>query len=387
MNRWLLPEDIADVLPAEARKVETLRRAILDLYQSYGYELVAPPILEFLDSLLTGTGSDLNLQTFKLVDQLSGRTLGLRADMTPQVARIDAHLLNRKGVTRLCYAGSIAHARTPVGSSAREELQLGAEIYGCATWEADFEAISLLLQTLRLAGLKQVYLDLSHAGVLEGILDGQSIAKGDVETLYSLLQTKDRPRLAAWAKCLPSQSVEALMALTELNGSCAQVLLSARKILPKHKLIDEALSQLEKLASATAALSSDLELSIDLADLRGYQYHSGVMFAAYIDKLPQPIARGGRYDHVGQAFGRSRPATGFSLDLLTLANLAPTAQRKSAIVAPWIDDALLSSQITKLRQAGEVVIQAMNGDAVETAEYLCDRELVKQGSSWEVQKK
>jgi ATP phosphoribosyltransferase regulatory subunit len=387
MNRWLLPEDIADVLPAEARKVETLRRAILDLYQSYGYELVAPPILEFLDSLLTGTGSDLNLQTFKLVDQLSGRTLGLRADMTPQVARIDAHLLNRKGVTRLCYAGSIAHARTPVGSSAREELQLGAEIYGCATWEADFEAISLLLQTLRVAGLKQVYLDLSHAGVLEGILDGQSIAKGDVEMLYSLLQTKDRPRLAAWAKCLPSQSVEALMALTELNGSCAQVLLSARKILPKHKLIDEALSQLEKLASATAALSSDLELSIDLADLRGYQYHSGVMFAAYIDKLPQPIARGGRYDHVGQAFGRSRPATGFSLDLLTLANLAPTAQRKSAIVAPWIDDALLSSQITKLRQAGEVVIQTMNGDAVETAEYLCDRELVKQGSSWEVQKK
>jgi ATP phosphoribosyltransferase regulatory subunit len=177
------------------------------------------------------------------------------------------------------------------------------------------------------------------------------------------------------------------MALTELNGPCAQVLLSARKILPKHKLIDQALSQLEKLASATTALSSDLELSIDLADLRGYQYHSGVMFAAYVDKLPQPIARGGRYDHVGQAFGRSRPATGFSLDLLTLANLAPIAQRKSAIVAPWIDDALLSSQITKLRQAGEVVIQAMNGDAVETAEYLCDRELVKQGGSWEVKKK
>jgi len=387
MNRWLLPEDIADILPAEARKVEALRRAILDLYQSYGYELVAPPILEFLDSLLTGTGSDLNLQTFKLVDQLSGRTLGLRADMTPQVARIDAYLLNRKGVTRLCYAGSIAHARTPVGSSAREELQLGAEIYGCATGEADFEAISLLLQTLHVVGLKQVYLDLSHAGVLEGILDGQSITKSDIETLYSLLQTKDRPRLAGWAQCLPSQSVEALMALTELNGPCAQVLLSARKILPKQKLIDQALSQLEKLASATSALSSDLELSIDLADLRGYQYHSGVMFAAYVDKLPQPIARGGRYDHVGQAFGRSRPATGFSLDLLTLANLAPTAQRKSAIVAPWIDDALLSSQIAKLRQAGEVVIQAMTGDAVETAEYLCDRELVKQGSSWEVKKK
>jgi len=387
MNRWLLPEDIADVLPAEARKVESLRRTILDLYQSYGYELVAPPILEFLDSLLTGTGSDLNLQTFKLVDQLSGRTLGLRADMTPQVARIDAHLLNRKGVTRLCYAGSVAHARTPVGSSAREELQIGAEIYGCAGWEADYEAVTLLLQTLTVAGLNKVYLDLSHAGVLEGILDGQSIAKSDIETLYGLLQSKDRPRLSIWAKSLPTKSAEALMALTELNGPCAQVLARAKNDLPKHQLIDDALTQLEKLAKATTALPNDVELSIDLADLRGYQYHSGVMFAAYVDKLPQPIARGGRYDHVGQAFGRPRPATGFSLDLLTLANLAPLAMRKSAIVAPWMIDAELASKIAQLRDAGEVVIQAMASDSVETAEYLCDRELVKQGSSWEVRKK
>jgi ATP phosphoribosyltransferase regulatory subunit len=387
MNRWLLPEDIADVLPAEARQVETLRRAILDLYQSYGYELVAPPILEFLDSLLSGTGSDLNLQTFKLVDQLSGRTLGLRADMTPQVARIDAHLLNREGVTRLCYAGSIAHARTPVGSSAREELQIGAEIYGCATWEADFEAISLLLKTLNVAGLNTVYLDLSHAGVLEGILEGQMVAKSDIETLYGLLQSKDRSRLAIWAQCLPATSAAALMALTELNGPCAQVLANAKQALPKHQLIDAALAQLGTLVSATEALSSDVELSIDLADLRGYQYHSGVMFAAYVDKLPQPIARGGRYDHVGQAFGRSRPATGFSMDLLTLAGIAPLAQRKPAIVAPWIDDVALVNQIAQLRQAGEVVIQVMSGDAVETAEYNCDRELVKQGGSWEVKKK
>lgn len=387
MNRWLLPEDIADVLPAEARKVETLRRAILDLYQSYGYELVAPPILEFLDSLLTGTGSDLNLQTFKLVDQLSGRTLGLRADMTPQVARIDAHLLNRQGVTRLCYAGSVAHARTPVGSSAREELQLGAEIYGCATWEADLEALTLLLQTLHVAGLNKVYLDLSHAGVLEGILDGQVKEKGDIEALYSLLQTKDRARLAIWAKSLPAKSAQALMSLTELNGPCAQVLAGAKESLPKHQLIDEALAQLENLAAATDALPGNVELSIDLADLRGYQYHSGVMFAAYVDQFPQPIARGGRYDHVGQAFGRSRPATGFSMDLLTLANLAPLAQRKPAIVAPWTLEADLSNKIAELRNAGEVVIQALSGDEVETAEYFCDRELIKQGSSWLVKKK
>jgi ATP phosphoribosyltransferase regulatory subunit len=387
MNRWLLPEDIADVLPAEARKVETLRRAILDLYQSYGYELVAPPLLEFLDSLLTGTGTDLNLQTFKLVDQLSGRTLGLRADMTPQVARIDAHLLNRKGITRLCYAGSVAHARTPVGSAAREELQLGAEIYGCATWEADFEAISLLLKTLNLAGLNKVYLDLSHAGVLAGILDGQNLAKEDVAAMYSLLQSKDRPRLAQWAQCLPAKTMQALMALAELNGPCAQVLTSAKSKLPKHPIIDDALAQLDKLVAAVAGLSQDVELSIDLADLRGYQYHSGVMFAAYVDQLPQPIARGGRYDHVGQAFGRSRPATGFSLDLLTLANLAPIAKRKSAILAPWSADPALSAKVAELRNAGEVVIEGIPGEAVETAEYICDRELLKQANAWNVVKK
>lgn len=387
MNRWLLPEDIADVLPAEARKVETLRRTILDLYQSYGYELVAPPILEFLDSLLTGTGSDLNLQTFKLVDQLSGRTLGLRADMTPQVARIDAHLLNRTGVTRLCYAGSIAHARTPVGSSAREELQLGAEIYGCATWEADFEALTLLLKTLGLAGLDKVYLDLSHAGILAGILDGHNLSKSDIETLYGLLQSKDRPRLKDWAASFNFKALDTLLALTKLNGPCAEVLSKAQKLLPKHTLVEEALAQLERLSTAATSLSQDLELSIDLADLRGYQYHSGVMFAAYVDKLPQPIARGGRYDHVGQAFGRSRPATGFSLDLLTLANLSPIPMRKSAIVAPWVNDPHLNQVIEDLRASGEVVIQVMAGDQAQTAEYVCDRELILQGSSWEVKKK
>jgi ATP phosphoribosyltransferase regulatory subunit len=387
MNRWLLPEDIADVLPAEARKVESLRRAILDLYQSYGYELVAPPILEFLDSLLTGTGSDLNLQTFKLVDQLSGRTLGLRADMTPQVARIDAHLLNRAGVTRLCYAGSVAHARTPVGSSAREELQLGAEIYGCATWEADLEAITLLLKTLSVAGLEKVYLDLSHAGILAGILDGQDLDKATVEALYGLLQGKDRPRLSQWATCLPAKVSEALMALTQLNGPCSEVLAKAKTVLPKHVAIDQALADLERLVSATSKLSTNLELSIDLADLRGYQYHSGVMFAAYVDQLPQPIARGGRYDHVGQAFGRPRPATGFSLDLLTLANLSPLNVRKLAILAPWIEDVALNQTISALRSKGEVVIQIPAGTTVEAAEYECDRELVKQGSSWEVKKK
>ena len=387
MNRWLLPEDIADVLPAEARKVESLRRNILDLYQSYGYELVAPPILEFLDSLLTGTGSDLNLQTFKLVDQLSGRTLGLRADITPQVARIDAHLLNREGVTRLCYAGSVAHARTPVGSTAREELQLGAEIYGCATWQADLEAITLLLKTLSLAGLDKVYLDLSHAGILNGILAKENLPIAEMETLYGFLQSKDRPRLSLWAKSLPEATAKALVALTELNGPCAEVLSNAKKALPQTPEVKEALAQLAHLIESASDLSKGLELSIDLADLRGYQYHSGVMFAAYVDTLPQPIARGGRYDQVGKAFGRARPATGFSLDLLTLASLSPNPQPKNAILAPWDNDVQLKQAIDALRQAGEVVIQLNAGEPMQSAEYDCDRELVKQGGKWIVSQK
>ena len=387
MNRWLLPEDIADVLPAKARKVEQLRRSLLDLYRSYGYELVAPPLLEFLDSLLTGTGSDLNLQTFKLVDQLSGRTLGLRADMTPQVARIDAHLLNRTGVTRLCYAGSIAHTRTPIGCTSREELQLGAEIYGHSGWEADLEALTLLLQTLQTAGLKQVYLDLSHAGILTGILENQAVSKEDIETLYGLLQSKDRSSLASWSRNLPQPVGQALMALTELSGPAKDVLVKARKVLPSNALVGDALSLLERLTNAIALMPSAPEVSIDLADLRGYQYHSGMMFTAYVDALPQPIARGGRYDHVGQAFGRARPATGFSIDLLTLAGLSTDLEERSAIVAPWISDAGLNAAIQALRSAGEIVVQLAPGDAALSAEYRLDRVLVEQGGTWKVQSK
>ena len=387
MNRWLLPEDIADVLPAKARKVEQLRRSLLDLYRSYGYELVAPPLLEFLDSLLTGTGSDLNLQTFKLVDQLSGRTLGLRADMTPQVARIDAHLLNRTGVTRLCYAGPIAHTRTPIGCTSREELQLGAEIYGHAGWEADLEALTLLLQTLQTAGLKQVYLDLSHAGILTGILENQAVSKEEIETLYGLLQSKDRSSLASWSRNLPQPVGQALMALTELSGPAKDVLVKARKVLPSNALVSDALSLLERLTNAIARVPSAPEVSIDLADLRGYQYHSGMMFTAYVDALSQPIARGGRYDHVGQAFGRARPATGFSIDLLTLAGLSTDLEERSAIVAPWISDAGLNAAIQALRAGGEIVVQLAPGDAALSAEYRLDRVLVEQGGTWKVQQK
>jgi ATP phosphoribosyltransferase regulatory subunit len=305
--------------------------------------------------------------------------------MTPQVARIDAHLLNRSGVTRLCYAGSIAHTRTPIGCSSREELQLGAEIYGHAGWEADLEALSLLLQTLQTAGLKQVYLDLSHAGILTGILAGQTVSKEDIETLYGLLQSKDRSGLAGWSRNLPQPVGQALMALTELSGSAKEVLVRARKVLPANTLVSDALALLEQLTNAIALTPSAPEVSIDLADLRGYQYHSGMMFTAYVDQLPQPIARGGRYDHVGKAFGRARPATGFSLDLLTLASLSTELEGRSAIMAPWIDDAALRAAIQSLRSAGEIVVQLAPGDDALSAEYRLDRVLLLQGGVWKVQ--
>jgi ATP phosphoribosyltransferase regulatory subunit len=307
--------------------------------------------------------------------------------MTPQVARIDAHLLNRTGVTRLCYAGSIAHTRTPIGCSSREELQLGAEIYGHAGWEADLEALSLLLQTLQTAGLKQVYLDLSHAGILTGILADQAVSKEDIETLYGLLQSKDRSSLASWSRNLPQPIGQALMALTELSGQAKEVLVRARTVLPSNALVSNALALLEQLSNAIASTPSAPEVSIDLADLRGYQYHSGMMFTAYVDALSQPIARGGRYDHVGQAFGRARPATGFSIDLLTLAGLSTDLEERSAILAPWVSDAGLNAAIQALRAAGEIVVQLAPGDAALSAEYRLDRVLVEQGGTWKVQPK
>ncbi|MFM2034187.1 MAG: hypothetical protein RJA32_822, partial [Pseudomonadota bacterium] len=379
MNRWLLPENIADILPSEARKIEDLRRILLDRFQAYGYELVMPPMLEYLDSLLTGSGQDLNLKTFKLVDQISGRTLGLRADMTPQVARIDAHLLNRQGVTRLCYAGSILHTRAAAGSSSREQLQLGAEIYGHAGWEADLEIQALLNEVLNLSQVGLITLDMSHAGLLTAILGDFSPKPESLDALYSALQTKDLPGLSLALEDWPADVKSAVLALANLSGSPEKVLAQARQNLPKTVAVKAALDELERLCAAVAALPNAPQLNLDLSDLKGYQYHSGVMFAAYVDQLPQPIARGGRYDHVGQAFGRPRPATGFSLDLLTLANLSPLNPRKLAIQAPWIVDAGLDKAIATLRGNGEVVIQVPAGTVIEAAEYDCDRELVKQG--------
>lgn len=378
MPNWLLPEHIADVLPSEARKIEELRRLMLDNFRLYGYELVMPPLLEYVDSLLTGAGQDTDLRTFKLVDQISGRMLGLRADMTTQVARIDAHLLNRDSVTRLCYAGSVLHTRPSGLHATREPLQIGAEIYGHAGLEADAEIQELALASLALAGFPDVRLDLSHVGVVRSLLAADDAARKDEALLYTLLRAKDTPGLDAISAAYAPATRAALLALPNLYGDI-DVLGRARDVLPDLPGIARALAELAALAGSAIGRA---EVAIDLADLRGYAYESGAMFALYVPGLPNAVARGGRYDHVGEAFGRARPATGFSLDLRELARLLPTAERKHSIRAPWGNAPELREKIAQLRKAGEVVIQSMPGHDNEQDEFECDRVLVLDDSNW-----
>ncbi len=378
MPNWLLPEFIADVLPSEARKMEELRRKILDEFRSYGYELVIPPMLEYLESLLTGVGQDTELHTFKLIDQLSGRTMGIRADMTTQVARIDAHLLNRNTVTRLCYAGSILHTRPSGLQATREPLQIGAELFGSPGIEADAEIQSLASASLKAAGIAGVCLDLSHVGVLKALVASDPLAQIFEAQLFDLLETKDMPGLTELTKGFHEDTREALLALPDLYGDTA-VLKEAKKVLPENEGIARALSELEYLAGQAECD----RVTIDLADMHGYHYHSGVMFAAYVPGLPNAIARGGRYDHVAEAFGRSRPATGFSMDLRELARILPAAEKRRAIQAPWSRDAGLSRKIRELRKSGEIVVYELPGSRSEQDEFVCDRVLVQEAGNSE----
>ncbi len=377
MPNWLLPENIADVLPSEARKTEELRRGLLDHFRRYGYELVMPPMLEYVDSLMPFPDQDMDLRMFKLVDQLSGRTMGLRADMTIQVARIDAHLLNRKAVTRLCYAGSVLHARPSGFHTTREPLQIGAEIYGHAGLEADIEIQSLALTSVQLSGLSKITLDLSHNGILHAILEDDERARRHYAEIVGMLRAKDLPGLKEFTSGFATTVGDALAALMTLHGDLG-VLQRARQVLPAKPRILQALDELAVLAKSTA----DVKVNIDLADLSGYQYESGAMFALYVEGLPNAVARGGRYDHVGEAFGRARPATGFSMDLREVARLLPAAAPASAIRAPWGREPALTALIASLRAQGEIVIQLMPGEASGEQEFDCDREIVADSGSF-----
>jgi ATP phosphoribosyltransferase regulatory subunit len=381
LSAWLLPEHIADVLPAQARRIEDLRRQLLDRARGYGFELVMPPLLEHLESLLSGTGRELDLKTFKLVDQLSGRMLGLRADTTPQAARIDAHLLNREGVTRLCYCGPVLHTRPDGINSSREPLQFGAETFGHAGLEADLEIMELALDCLRAAEIGELVLDLADARVLRGVLAGLAVDAVQLQEIVVALSDKDASALQSLSAVLPEEARAALRALLRLYGG-AEVLEAARSELPARPLVRQALDELGWLASHLRAAYPGLRIGFDLSDMSGYAYYSGARFAVYAAGSADSLARGGRYDEVGAVFGRNRPAVGFSLDLKALSERARPVPSGKAIRAPWGEDAALRAAVRELREAGETVLAVLPGHEVEAQAFECDRELVADSGHW-----
>ena len=381
MSAWVLPDHIADVLPSEARHIEELRRQLLDTARGYGYELVMPPLLEHLESLLSGTGEALDLQTFKLVDQLSGRSMGLRADTTPQVARIDAHLLNREGVARLCYCGPVLHTKPDRPHATREPLQFGAEIYGHASLEADTETLLLALDCLHAAGVPQgAIVDMADARIVRALLAGVLVDAATIGRVHAALAAKDASELNSLTQKFPTTSREGLAALVQLYGDVS-VLDEAEKALRAIPGVLPALANLRELA----ARLDGAEVSFDLADLRGYAYYSGMRFGIYVPGAADALVRGGRYDEVGAVFGRNRPAVGFSLDVRELVGVVPTRPLRAAIRAPWSDASGLRKAIADLRQTGETVVCVLPGHGSEIEEFHCDRELVERAGQWSVQ--
>ncbi len=381
MSAWVLPDHIADVLPSEARHIEDLRRQLLDSARCYGYELIAPPLVEHLESLLTGTGEALELQTFKLVDQLSGRTLGVRADTTPQAARIDAHLLNRQAVTRLCYCGPVLHTRPDKPHATREPLQFGAEIFGHADVQADLESLQLALDCLGAAGVRHPLVDLGDARIVNSLLADLGLAPGTITQIHTALAAKDAAALALAGRDLPQAEREALLSLVGLYGDVS-VLARARVALAA---FPAALASLDQLAWLAQALG-DVSVSFDLADSRGYAYYSGVRFAIFAPQATDALVRGGRYDEVGAVFGRKRPAVGFSLDVKALAGAVPRPELRAAVRAVWSERADWRLAVAQLRRAGETVVCVMPGHESEVDEFFCDRELVHSTGAWILQR-
>lgn len=383
-SAWLLPEHIADVLPFEARRIEELRRSLLDTARAHGYELVIPPLVEHLDALLSGPSEVLDLQTFKLVDQLSGLSLGLRADTTPQVARIDAHLLNRRGLTRLCYCGPVLHTRPATPGGGREPLQFGAELYGHAGLEAELEIHDLALDGLQRLGLEGLMLDLGDARLVRGLLEGSGLSPAALAAVGAALAGKDAAALAEAGAGLDAPRRQALERLLHAYGG-PEVLDAAQAWLPDHPAAQAALADLRRLVGHVARSHPGVRVGLDLADAGGQGYYSGLRFAIYAGGLKEPLVRGGRYDEIGAVFGRNRPAVGFSTDLKRLAVLAPRLAPHAAIQAPWGEDPALRAAVRTLREQGETVVCVLPGHEDETQEFACDRALVAVGGQWTVQ--
>lgn len=387
-DRWLLPEGIEEILPPTARRLERWRRKLLDLFDSWGYDLVIPPFIEFLESLLIGTGNDLDLETFKLTDQVSGRMMGIRADMTPQVARIDAHHLRSDRPTRLCYLGTVLRTRSDGFGGSRSPMQVGAELYGHSGFESDLEILSLMLETLAITGVNEVYLDLGHVAIFRCLVAQAGLNLEQEAMLFEALQRKSLPDihqlLADYA--LPAAMRELFLALAQLNGG-QEALVAARTLLVAAGTeVLQALERLDHIAAALQRRRPALTIHVDLAELRGYRYHTGTVFAAYVPGHGQAVALGGRYNEIGQVFGQARAATGFSADLRTLLALDkgsdPVPPR--GIYAPLSDDPVLDNLIDRLRSRGERVIRALPGSDSGAREMGCDRELIRHGDHWAV---
>ncbi|MGO1762261.1 MAG: ATP phosphoribosyltransferase regulatory subunit, partial [Halomonadaceae bacterium] len=383
-DRWLLPDGMDEVLPPQASRMEELRRALLDLYQYWGYDQVMPPPVEFLDSLLTGTGTDLDLQTFKLTDQLTGRMMGASADVTPQVARMDAHSLKRQGPVRLCYCTNVLRAKADQHQGGRSPVQVGAELFGHAGLEADSEIIHLALASLEAAGAKEIHLALGHIGIYRSLVEAAALSGEQESALFAALALKSPSQLAQRVQASVSDPALAdmLLALGELHGG-ADILSQARERLAGAPAsVTAALDQLDALYQGVLA-RFDVALYFDLAELRGYQYHTGMMFAAYVPGYGHALAKGGRYDDTGRAFGRARPATGFSMDLKQLASLALASPSRGAIWSPAKQDESLNAAVVALREQGERVIQALPGQRTGPAEHDCDRCLELIDGRWQ----
>ena len=383
-ERWLLPEGMEELVPPQSLRLERMRRSLLDLFSRWGYEIVTPPFIEYLESLLTGTGEDLELHTFKLIDQLTGRMMGVRADMTPQVARIDARRLRRDGPSRLCYAGTVLHTLPEGISGGRSPVQIGAELYGHAGWESDCEIVCLMLEALERAGVGAVHLDMGHVGIFRALARRAALSREHEITLHEALQrkagTEVRELLDAWD--VDSGCADALIALVDLDGD-ASILEQAGQVLADGgEEVERALADLAALARAVRTRRPDFELHVDLAELRGYRYHTGFVFAAFVPGYGREVARGGRYDEIGSVFGRARPATGFSADLKTLIALRASgadAAEEDVVTAPWSDDPALHDAICELRSRGERVIQRLPGE-VSSGVHRLER----RGARWVV---
>ena len=392
MNTWLLPEGINESLPDDAEKLEALRRQLVDLYASWGYRLVMPPMVEYLESLRAGMGTQLDLQTFKITDQLNGRMMGVRADMTPQIARIDAHRLSKgdakAAVNRLCYIGTVLRTRSAQQGGSRSPVQVGAEIFGHSGVESDFEIISLMLETLHSLNVNDLVLDLGHVGVVNGVAEHVGLSKNQQQNYYDMLSRKSIPEIETWIKDqgLSDSDGAMLEALPLLSGSDEVLKTAQERLKDAGKPVLEALQHLENITQLVTSNFSEIKVNIDLAEMRGYSYHTGITYTVYSPNRGESIAYGGRYDGIGEAFGNSRPAIGFSTDLRTLASMMEDQElKRNGILAPFVFDKKLDQAISELRQQGEHVIRQLDEKSTVTPEQQgCNRIIEKQGDDWKV---